>query len=115
MSELAIAQGARVTLHFSLRLENGDVIDSTFDKKPATFTMPATKESKEAIFRLCFSVLVLPLCLNMRCGQVFRLCQRAEWRVEIRNWFLFGFVFDNSHVRVGDVVGIGAKMNDHRE
>jgi len=39
MSELAIAQDTRVTLHFSLRLENGDVVDSTFDNKPATFTV----------------------------------------------------------------------------
>lgn len=39
MSGLAIAQDTRVTLHFSLRLENGDVVDSTFDKKPATFTV----------------------------------------------------------------------------
>jgi FKBP-type peptidyl-prolyl cis-trans isomerase SlpA len=39
MSDLVIGQGTRVTLHFSLRLENGDVIDSTFDKKPAAFTV----------------------------------------------------------------------------
>jgi FKBP-type peptidyl-prolyl cis-trans isomerase SlpA len=26
-----------VTLHFALKLDNGDVVDSTFDKKPATF------------------------------------------------------------------------------
>lgn len=28
-----------ITLHFSLALENGDLVDSTFDKKPATFVM----------------------------------------------------------------------------
>lgn len=39
MSDLVIGQGTRVTLHFSLRLENGDVIDSTFEKKPAAFTV----------------------------------------------------------------------------
>lgn len=39
MSELAIAQNMQVTLHFSLSLENGDVVDSTFDNKPATFTV----------------------------------------------------------------------------
>jgi FKBP-type peptidyl-prolyl cis-trans isomerase SlpA len=39
MSELAIAQNTRVTLHFSLQLENGDVVDSTFDKKPAIFVV----------------------------------------------------------------------------
>ena len=37
MSELFIAPDRRVTLHFALTLENGDVVDSTFDKAPATF------------------------------------------------------------------------------
>ncbi len=39
MSELFIAPDRRVTLHFALKLENGDIIDSTFDKAPATFTI----------------------------------------------------------------------------
>lgn len=39
MSGLTIAQNTRVTLHFSLQLENGDVVDSTFDKKPAAFVV----------------------------------------------------------------------------
>lgn len=39
MSELAIAQDRRVTLHFALTLEDGAVVDSTFDKSPATFTI----------------------------------------------------------------------------
>jgi FKBP-type peptidyl-prolyl cis-trans isomerase SlpA len=26
-----------VTLHFAIKLDNGDVVDSTFEKKPATF------------------------------------------------------------------------------
>ena len=30
---------SKVTLHFALKLENGDVIDSTFDKSPASFEM----------------------------------------------------------------------------
>ncbi len=34
----SIARGAKVTLHFALKLANGEIIDSTFDKKPATFT-----------------------------------------------------------------------------
>ena len=34
-----ITAESKVTLHFSLTLENGDVVDSTFDKKPATFSM----------------------------------------------------------------------------
>jgi FKBP-type peptidyl-prolyl cis-trans isomerase SlpA len=37
MSESRIGQGAQVTLHFAIKLENGDVVDSTFDKQPATF------------------------------------------------------------------------------
>lgn len=34
-----IAQGSRVTLHFSLALEDDAVIDSNFDKSPATFVV----------------------------------------------------------------------------
>lgn len=32
-----IGANTQVTLHFALRLENGDTVDSTFDKSPATF------------------------------------------------------------------------------
>lgn len=32
-----IGDGARVTLHFSLSLPDGEVIDSNFDKQPASF------------------------------------------------------------------------------
>jgi FKBP-type peptidyl-prolyl cis-trans isomerase SlpA len=39
MSDLVIAEGTAVTLHFSLSLKDGDVIDSTFDDEPATFTV----------------------------------------------------------------------------
>ncbi|MBX8549015.1 peptidylprolyl isomerase [Pseudomonas cichorii] len=35
--ELRIGQNTQVTLHFALHLENGDTVDSTFDKVPATF------------------------------------------------------------------------------
>ena len=35
--ELRIGPDREVTLHFALKLENGDVVDSTFDKQPATF------------------------------------------------------------------------------
>ena len=35
--ELRIGQNTQVTLHFALRLENGDTVDSTFEKAPATF------------------------------------------------------------------------------
>ncbi|NWB25393.1 FKBP-type peptidyl-prolyl cis-trans isomerase [Pseudomonas gingeri] len=37
MAEQRIGQNTQVTLHFALRLENGDTVDSTFDKTPATF------------------------------------------------------------------------------
>ncbi len=39
MSALAIGPGTRVTLHFALKLANGDVVDSTFDRAPASFTV----------------------------------------------------------------------------
>lgn len=32
-----IHENSKVTLHFALRLEDGEVIDSTFENKPATF------------------------------------------------------------------------------
>ncbi|BAP41720.1 peptidylprolyl isomerase [Pseudomonas sp. 21LCFQ02] len=35
--DIRIGQNTQVTLHFALRLENGDTVDSTFDKSPATF------------------------------------------------------------------------------
>ena len=34
-----ITDGAQVTLHFSLTLEDGAVVDSNFDGQPATFTV----------------------------------------------------------------------------
>lgn len=37
LTEQRIGQNTEVTLHFALRLENGDTVDSTFDKAPATF------------------------------------------------------------------------------
>lgn len=37
MTEQRIAQNTEVTLHFALHLENGNTVDSTFDKSPATF------------------------------------------------------------------------------
>ena len=39
MSEQQIGQGTQVTLHFALKLEDGAVVDSTFDKTPATFAV----------------------------------------------------------------------------
>ncbi|WP_342649703.1 peptidylprolyl isomerase [Pseudomonas sp. REB1044] len=37
MTDIRIGQNTEVTLHFALHLENGDTVDSTFDKAPATF------------------------------------------------------------------------------
>lgn len=34
-----IDANSKVTLHFSLALENGELVDSTFDKEPASFQM----------------------------------------------------------------------------
>lgn len=39
MSEQRIGQNSTVTLHFALKFENGDVVDSNFDKDPVTFTI----------------------------------------------------------------------------
>ena len=36
---MSIAADSTVTLHFSLKFEDGSVIDSNFDKDPATFVM----------------------------------------------------------------------------
>lgn len=36
---LAIGPGTQVTLHFALKLPNGDLIDSTFDKGAAVFVV----------------------------------------------------------------------------
>lgn len=37
MSDYRIGDGMQVTLHFTLKLEDGTVVDSTRDKQPATF------------------------------------------------------------------------------
>ena len=39
MSKSAIAQGSKVTLHFSLALPDGAIIDTNYDKSPATFVI----------------------------------------------------------------------------
>jgi len=36
---ITVDTGTKVTLHFSLALEDGELIDSNFDAQPATFTM----------------------------------------------------------------------------
>ncbi len=37
MSEITVGPETRVTLNFAIKLENGDIVDTTFDKAPATF------------------------------------------------------------------------------
>lgn len=39
MDELAIGPGTQVTLHFSLALLDGELIDSNFEKEPAVFSV----------------------------------------------------------------------------
>ena len=39
MSEVIITEGSVVTLHFSLMLKDGEIIDSTFNEEPAIFTV----------------------------------------------------------------------------
>ena len=51
MTGLCIESNSRVTLHFALKFEDGAIIDSTFEKEPATFTfgdgsLPVAFENK---------------------------------------------------------------------
>jgi FKBP-type peptidyl-prolyl cis-trans isomerase SlpA len=39
MTALVIGEGTQVTLHFSLSLKNGHVVDSNFDQEPAQFVV----------------------------------------------------------------------------
>lgn len=39
MIDLIVGSGTDVTLHFSLELEDGSVVDSNFDQEPVTFTI----------------------------------------------------------------------------
>lgn len=39
MSLAVIEQGAKITMHFALKLSEEQVVDSTFDKQPATFVL----------------------------------------------------------------------------
>ncbi|MGM0954229.1 MAG: FKBP-type peptidyl-prolyl cis-trans isomerase [Pseudomonadota bacterium] len=36
MKDLPVDKGTRVTLHFALKIKDGDVVDSTFENDPAT-------------------------------------------------------------------------------
>jgi FKBP-type peptidyl-prolyl cis-trans isomerase SlpA len=39
MTESTIDSNSKVSLHFAIRLTSGEVVDSNFDKDPASFTM----------------------------------------------------------------------------
>ncbi len=39
MTAFVVEQGSEVTLHFSLKLDDGSVVDSTFEGDPATFVV----------------------------------------------------------------------------
>ncbi len=39
MSEQTIGPGKTVTLHFAIKLEDGQIVDSNFEVEPATFTI----------------------------------------------------------------------------
>ena len=39
MTALTVGEGTQVTLNFSLKLENGDVVDSNFDSAPVSFVV----------------------------------------------------------------------------
>ncbi len=39
MRELVIGPGTKITLHFAVQLDNGDMVDSNFERDPATFTV----------------------------------------------------------------------------
>lgn len=39
MTDSGIGPGSKVTMHYSLAIEDGTVVDSTFDAAPITFTM----------------------------------------------------------------------------
>lgn len=39
MRDLAIGPGTKITLHFALQLDNGELVDSNFERDPATFVV----------------------------------------------------------------------------
>ncbi|MGH1471408.1 MAG: FKBP-type peptidyl-prolyl cis-trans isomerase [Cellvibrionaceae bacterium] len=39
MSDLCIGEGTEVTLHFAIKLDDGSIVDSNFEKEPATFVV----------------------------------------------------------------------------
>lgn len=55
MAELTVGPGTQVTLHFAVKLEDGSVVDSTFDKEPATFVV-GDQNLLEGFERLLFGL-----------------------------------------------------------
>lgn len=39
MRDLTVGPGTKITLHFSLKLVNGQIVDSNFEREPATFVV----------------------------------------------------------------------------
>lgn len=39
MTEISVGPGTQVTLHFAVKLDDGSVVDSTYESKPATFVV----------------------------------------------------------------------------
>ena len=55
MTLLSIGEGTQVTLHFALRLKDGEIVDSTFETEPAQFTVGdgnLLKDFEQALFGL---------------------------------------------------------------
>lgn len=57
MAELTVGPGTQVTLHFAVKLEDGSVVDSTFEKEPATFVV-GDQNLLEGFERLLFGLPV---------------------------------------------------------
>ncbi len=118
-SDIVAGPGTRVTMHFSLSLESGAVIDSNFDGDPATFVygdgnlMPGFEdqilgmeegETKE--------VLILP---DIGFGQPnpdnIQEVKRSEFpeNIELEIGLMLSFADAQSHERPGVIVDFNAK------
>lgn len=58
MSDVVVGPGRQVTLHFALKLEDGQVVDSNFDGQPATFVvgMVTCPGALNRLFMACLRV-----------------------------------------------------------
>jgi hypothetical protein len=79
LQELRIGPDKEVTLHFALKLDNGDVVDSTFDKKPATFKVGDGNLLPGFEQAACQSVLSKALGRAIR--RISRSCRAASFRI----------------------------------